>query len=565
MVVDDDGDHVELIRRALEPSARYRLVSARTIAEAQARLQLGAPDLLLLDLRLPDGEGTELVSAEASYPVVVMTSHGNETVAVDALRSGALDYLVKSPETFGDMPHILDRALREWDHIVEGRRMADRLNRLAFHDELTGLPNRTGFLQALEAEIVAQRAGEAGFAMLFLDLDRFKLVNDSFGHTVGDRLFAAIAERLRARLGPPHLLARFGGDELMVLLRGVTDPREVEEVADTIHGLLSAPFSVEGHNLFVTASIGIVLSDESRSRPENYLRDADIAMYHAKRGGASRHAIFDASMRARVLAALRLQNDLRRAIDGEQFEVHYQPIVSIDDAAICGLEALVRWRHPGRGLLHPSEFMHMAEETGLIIPVDRWVLGEACRQLRRWQEQFPGAPRVRVSVNLSGHQLTDASLVPAVREAMGRSGVSPESLALEITEGILVNGAEAALRTTAALCELGVRLHLDDFGVGYSSLSYLHRFPIHALKIDRSFVDRLARGDKEEAIVRTIIVLGRHLGIDVTAEGVEDERQLARLRELGCARAQGFLFSRPLPADEATALLRSGLRWRKGG
>ncbi|MCA9714723.1 MAG: EAL domain-containing protein [Myxococcales bacterium] len=694
LVVDDDAGHVALIARALE-DAPYTLERAASLREARELIERVSPELLLVDLRLPDGVGTELIPrGEPRRPVVVMTSHGSEQAAVDAMRAGALDYLVKSPATFLDMAHIVERALREWNNLVERRRVERalrasedrfnlavqgtsdgvwdwhlgtrevyyaprflellgveegalapsidsllgrvhpedrvaveaaidahldrgedydvelridtrfdgyrwfrsraqaiwddegrpermvgsitdiheskqaeaRLNRLAQRDELTGLPNRALFMALLEGEIARAQSSGARFAVLFLDLDRFKLVNESLGHAVGDRMLVSIARRVQGGLGARHTIARFGGDELMILMRDVSGIEEPEAAARRIHGLLSQPFKLGGHSLFVTTSIGIVLSSSARTRPEEYLRDADIAMYHAKNIGKARHAVFDASMHTRVRATLQLHNDLRHALDGGQFEVHYQPIVSLADGRLHGFEALVRWRHPTRGLLSPGVFMPLAEETGLVIPLDRWVLQRACRQLAAWQAlERADARSLRVSVNLSGHQLSDDTLVDAVRAALADGGIEPSTLALEITEGILVSGSDEARRTIDGLYELGVELHLDDFGVGYSSLSYLHRFPIHALKIDRSFIGHLALGDRESAIVQTIIVLGRHLNMRVTAEGVETPQQLARLQALGCTSAQGYLFARPLPAAKVDALLTAdALPWDVG-
>ena len=446
-------------------------------------------------------------------------------------------------------------------HIAEQQRISQELQHsrehfrhAAFHDALTGLPNRALLLDHLKLAIErARRHPEHMFAVLFIDLDRFKNINDSLGHGIGDHLLVALARRLEGCLRPTDTVARLGGDEFALLIDGLDDARTAIAVAERIQSELMQPFNLSGHEVYTTASIGIALSTTGYEQPEHVLRDADTAMYRAKENGKSRHEMFDTVMHARAVALLKLENDLRRAVERREFEVYYQPIVALDTNRITGFEALVRWRHPERGFVAPDEFIPLAEETGLIFELGRWVLNESCRHLRRLQELTPHP--LTMSVNLSGRQFSQPHLLDQIEQALAETRIDPRRLQLEITESVVMENAESAAAMLVQLRTLGVQLSIDDFGTGYSSLSYLHRFPVSTLKIDRSFIGRMGAGDENAEIVRTIITLAKNLGMLVIAEGVETEAQLAHLRALNCAYAQGYLFSRPVDGERAAALL----------
>ncbi|HEX5761265.1 MAG TPA: EAL domain-containing protein [Thermoanaerobaculia bacterium] len=446
---------------------------------------------------------------------------------------------------------------------ITGRKLAEkRLQHDAFHDALTGLPNRALFMDRLGVALAhARRRGDHAYAVLFLDLDRFKNVNDSLGHNVGDELLVAVARRVEVLLRPGDTVARLGGDEFAILLDGVEEPAQATRVAQRINRELSRPFTVQGHEIFVTTSLGITLSSSAvYERPEDVLRDADTAMYRAKAAGKDRHAIFDREMHAHAVALLQLENDLRRAIERAEFVVHYQPIVALASGEIDAFEALLRWNHPSRGMLQPGTFIAMAEDTGLIVPIGWWVLREACRQLAEWQTEGPGS-NVAVSVNLSGKQFKQPDLVRRMRRLLREVPVRPGSLRLEMTEGAIMEHGQAAVTKLLQLRELGIKLYIDDFGTGYSSLSYLHRLPVDGLKIDRSFISSGGDTAGRSEIVRSIVTLGRTLGMGVAAEGLETAEQVTRLRGLSCQLGQGFFFSGPVDRSAAGGLIAVNARW----
>jgi diguanylate cyclase (GGDEF)-like protein/PAS domain S-box-containing protein len=434
---------------------------------------------------------------------------------------------------------------------VTGRkRMEDQLLHDAFHDALTGLPNRALFADRLRHSLdLFRRHPDRAFAVMILDLDRFKLVNDSFGHLPGDRLLRAVGGRLRAQMREGDTVARFGGDEFALLLDGVPDAGEALRRAEEIRAGLADPFALEGHEVFLTPSIGIALSGSREAGPQELLRRADTAMYRAKELGGARCEVFGREMHARALDRLRLETELRHALERGELEALYQPILSLPEGRVACFEALVRWRHPQRGLLAPGAFMDVAEETGLIVPIDRWVLREACTRLAGWRERNP-ASDVRITVNLSGNQFAYGGLVQFLERTLAETGVDVDWVGLEITERALVGRAEE--KVLGELRERGVRMLIDDFGTGYSSLGYLHRLPIGALKVDRSF---LAGEAPNYAIVSAVVTLAKGLGKDVVVEGVERADQLARVAEMGAGYAQGYLFSPPVDAHRAEFLL----------
>ena len=445
--------------------------------------------------------------------------------------------------------------------ITERKKAEEQLQHRAFYDPLTDLPNRALFLDRLQHLFHrARRAlGNPLFAVLYLDLDRFKAINDSFGHQTGDELLIVTARRLERCLRPGDTLARLGGDEFTVLLDDVRCEADATAVAERIHQELADPFEVRGYDVFTSVSVGIALSSAGYECPEDMLRDADTAMYRAKAGGRARHQVFGGDMHQRAVFSLQLETDLRRAVERQEIVPYYQPVVELDTGAVVGFEALARWRHPSRGMVMPDLFIPVAEETGLVEAIGEWMLAEACRQTREWQRIHPCWSRLGISVNVSGRQLSLGGVAADVERVLGATGLDPACLTLEITESALMHNLEAAAGVVQRLQAMSVGVHLDDFGTGYSSLAYLHSFPVQALKVDRSFVNRLDRAPQQSAIVKAIVSLAHDLGMDVVAEGIETRAQVAALRALRCRRGQGFLFSEPLPADQAERLLAGGL------
>jgi diguanylate cyclase (GGDEF)-like protein/PAS domain S-box-containing protein len=443
--------------------------------------------------------------------------------------------------------------------ITQRKRAEEQLLQFALHDSLTGLPNRASFYDRVELALERGHGREtAPFAVLFLDLDRFKLINDSFGHAVGDRLLIDIAHRLRRAVRPGDTVARLGGDEFTVLIPDIDGPEGAVAVAERIHDALASPFQVGVDEVFTTASTGIAISSAHYDSPDEILRDADIAMYQAKAEGRARHSVYDRSMHGLVLNQLHLENDLRRALDREEFILHYQPIVDIADGRVVACEALLRWQHPERGLLPPSEFLGMAEETGLIMPIGEWVVRSGCQQASEWMRKAADGASPAVSINLFSRQFSRAELVEYIKKILEEVDLPPDRLQLEITESAVIDVPELAIDVLYRLRNLGVKVHLDDFGTGYSSLAYLQRFAVDTLKIDQGFIQRLSGDGGGGEIVQTIVTLARNLGMDALAEGIESSEQLATVRELGCSYAQGYFFSRPVPAADIVELIARG-------
>jgi diguanylate cyclase (GGDEF)-like protein len=509
----------------------------------------GAADLA--DLRHPDDTASVAAQVEAAL------AEGRAFQVVYRLRGASPQRWVeeRGHAVAGEdgTPRFLEGSLVD---VTERRRFEEQLLHQALHDPLTALPNRALLLDRLRVAIRrVQRPQAEKFAVLQVDLDRFKVINDSLGHGRGDRLLQALAGRLQACVRPGDTVARLGGDEFAVLLEDLDDPADALRVAERMRAELQVPFVVEGHELYSAASVGVVMGDARYHEPEELLRDADTALHQAKAAGRGRHVVFDPDMHRRALARLALESELRRALEREELELHFQPIVALDDGTVVGVEALLRWRHPERGLLGPDHFLDVAAESGQLPNIGAWVLRQACAQLRKWVSL---APDLLLHVNLHPVELTQPGLAERVAETVRAAELAPGRLQLELTEHLVMSGPEETIRLLEQLRDVGVGLCLDDFGTGYSSLAALHRFPISALKLDRSFVARLGREEGGAAIVRTVGALGRVLHLAAIAEGIEEPSQLVLLRELGYRYGQGYHFARPMPADAMTQLLAKG-------
>ncbi len=429
----------------------------------------------------------------------------------------------------------------------------------AFHDSLTNLPNRALFMEYL---IMAIKRGKRrkiySFAVIYLDIDRFKLINDSLGHNIGDKLLVEFANRMQDMLRDIDTLARFGGDEFVILLEDIEDENYAVLIAERLQKSLKSPFEIKGNDIYAPASFGIVLNTKIYDDPEIIIRNADAAMYHAKEKGRSQFKIFDKTLHEKALNLLQIETDLRKAIENKEFDLYYQPIVSLDNISILGFEALIRWNHPTRGLVYPDSFIPVAEETGLIIPIGRWVLKKACRDLRRWDEQVESKLPLFMSVNISSKQFLRPSLIDDIKAILDETGLSPDKLKLEITETALMEDVHETIPLIQRLKDLGVQIVIDDFGTGYSSMSYLQQLPIDTLKVDQSFISRIENSsdDENKNIVETIVSLALKLGLKVVAEGVETNKQHSVLSQMNCQMAQGYLFSRPLKKEKMDELIK---------
>src|SRR6266568_6841 len=485
--------------------------------------------------------------------------------ATRALQAGELGVSIESKDRteLGELArhfNAMSAALRDGyaalqGEIEERKRVEARLLYDAFHDALTGLPNRSLFQDRLQHVIDSGRRHEVQlYAVLFLDLDRFKVINDTLGHLVGDHLLVAVGERLADCLRPGDTIARLGGDEFGILLERIGDPSDATMVAERIQRDLAKAVEGDGHELFASASIGIALRSDRYRRPEQVLRDADIAMYQAKTKGKACAEVFDAEMHGSVVDRLQLEADLRRALEhGDEFQLHYQPVVALRTGKLIGIEALIRWNKPGRGVLDAAEFVSLAEESGIVVPMGEWVFKTACAQLRTWHERVPALAGVTLSINVSGQQFKRPSFVEDLRKSVREAGVDPRFVAIEVTEAVIMDHVEESAAKLSRLRDMGIQIHVDDFGTGYSSLSYLHRFPITAVKIDRSFVSGVPGHVESEEVIKAIVSIAESLDFDVIAEGVESSQQVQKLEDLRCRYGQGFLLARPLPAAQLEA------------
>ena len=555
--VDRDGRRLRLQAGLEDQVAGSSRVSAARDSHAGAALDSG------LHVIVDDWSAERRFSMPPALRVLGVRS--SLAVVIDGKQHpfGVLDVHSAEPNRFTPQDvHFVQASANVLADAIERHIADEALRHRVLHDALTGLPNRLSFVDALNDALRRATASGSPVGILFLDLDHFKLINDSMGHHAGDELLRAVAPRLHAHLRPGDIVARFGGDEFGILVDRLADEDEAVAIAERVATTFAEPYPMGGVEHFVTASVGIAVARPGGREPtdaEMLIRDADAAMYRAKERGRARCELFDAEMRARATHRLEVERELRHALERQELVLHYQPLVSLSGGEITGLEALVRWQHPERGLLDPQHFVSIAEDSGLIEPIGRWVQESACRQAIEWHEQRPDERPLDVSVNLSARQVAHRDLAASIAEILARTGLDPARLRLEITESALVEESATAIATLEALSKIGVGLVLDDFGTGYSSLAYLNRFPFDALKIDRSFVDALGVEQERTAIVEAIIGMARALSLDVIAEGVENEAQLSELRRLGCDYAQGHLFSRALPAEKISALLGNGV------
>jgi diguanylate cyclase (GGDEF)-like protein len=568
----------ELLREGLRVVRRVLAIDLaaviKVVPEEQVLVVVATEphDPQIEDTKLPPGTGSHAgYTLATGTPVIVRDweteTRFDQTEPLQGMASGLTVMIRAANRSFGVLGiqcadhrefgtqdvNFMQAIANVIGNAIERREEEERTRYEALHDPLTGLPNRNLFLDRLGRALAQAERRKASVAVLFLDLDQFKLVNDSLGHAAGDELLAAVAPRLEQGLRPSDTIARFGGDEFAILADVKTE-HDAVRVAERIEAALSRPFKLRQREHFVSASMGISLGRGEKA-PEAMIRDADAALYRAKDKGRGGYEIFDSQMRARAAEHMRIENDLRRALHRDELELHYQPIVGLREGSIVAIEALLRWRHPDYGLTSPTSFIPVAEESSLIVPVGRWVIEEACNRAAEWQSLQPDAAPVRIAINLSGRQIGDPELLHTVSAAVEGSGIDPATLSFELTESVLFEESGVPERVMRSLRGFGARLVLDDFGSGFSSLGYLKRFPLDGIKLDRSFIENVADGLTDAQIVRAVVEMARALGLEIVAEGVETADQLAAVRSLGCHQAQGFYFMPPLPAEEVPGVL----------
>ena len=570
LVVDDEIELERLIKQRFRKKIKARefdFVFVHNGAEALKHLQTkNQIDMILTDINMPEIDGLTLLGLlpeiDQTLKAVVVSAYSDLRNIRTAMNQGAFDFLTK-PIDFQDLEITLKKTLKFVQNIKEQQRELQstqaKLQYRVFHDSLTSLSNRAWFVKLLEHNIqLAQRHSNYSYAVLFIDLDHFKVVNDSLGHSAGDELLKWVAKQLRKCLRNCDTVARFGGDEFVILLEEVENINEVIRVAQRIKEQLAQPFKLNNYEVCSGASIGITLSHLNYKNPEEVLRDADAAMYRAKAQGKGRYVVFDPTMQASIMERLQLENDLRHALESKKLCLYYQPIFSLSTGKISGFEALTRWQHPERGWISPAKFIPLAEETGLISPLGLFVLQEACRQFCLWQQQVSHRLSLSINVNLSAIQLKQIDLIEQIKKVLIPTGLDGSHLKLEITESCLLENLSTQVQLLRDLKALGIQLCIDDFGVGYSSLSRLHEFPIDTLKIDHSFLQRTEEHGNWET-VKMVIALAHSLSMNVVAEGVEVAQQIDQLKALGCEFGQGYLFSKPVDGQKASQMLSSNL------
>ena len=548
LLIEDNPGDVRLIREMLSEGEDgiFELACVGRLSQGLEYLATGSACLVLLDLSLPDSYGFDtflkVYAHSPKVPIIVLTGHDDQTVALSAVKTGAQDYLVKGK---------LDRELllRSMQYSIERKRYQEQLEYQANYDALTGLPNRNLLNDRLRQSVFAQRFVRS-IGVVFLDIDHFKFVNDSLGHNTGDKLLQNVAERLIETVRDGDTVARLGGDEFILILNDQPGQEVIYRAMQRIMSRIAEPIDIDGQELMVTCSAGISLYPQDGPDVETLLKNADAAMYQAKEKGRNNFQFYTAEMNRQVSERLKTETSLRRALERDELVLYYQPRFNVGTGALVGCEALLRWQHPERGLLLPERFIALAEETGLIVPIGEWVLRSACDQARAWQKE--GCAPIAVSVNLSMRQFRQEALANAIDDALRRSGLEPRLLEMELTESLIMHDTEVAIRILLRLREIGVDISVDDFGTGHSSLSYLTKLPISALKIDQSFVqDIKGSGRTDEGLVaQTIISLARNLKLKVVGEGVETEAQFEFLKKHDCDEVQGFHLGKPMPASE---------------
>ena len=568
LIIDDDDQIRRLLFDLL--SERYQCKEVSSAEDALLVLAQESFDLVVSDINMGGMSGLELVPHVKSLSAdnVVLMISGQSTIesAIEAMRVGAFDYVMK-PLDIRHVEAAVERALQHACLLKENHRYKDWLeelltlrtaevNRLEYYDTLTELPNRNLFEDRLDQAVaVSLRTGDE-LAILFISLDQLKQVNDTLGHLSGDLLIKKLAERLRSCVTEGDTVARFGGDEFAILLTDIEAAKDVVEIIGSIQEVLRPPFTVYGHDVYATASVGVCLFPEDGKESGSLMKNASSALYRVKKAGGDNFRFYTEDMNIRASKQFALETSLRHALDNEELVLHYQPKLAVDSLEIIGLEALVRWQHPKLGMVSPADFIPLAEDSGLILPIGEWVLRTACQQNRAWQEQ--GFAPMRVSVNVSARQFHQPHLGEIIIEILDETGLNPSCLDLELTESSIMSNAQAAIDVLTKLKALGVTVSIDDFGTGFSSLSYLKRLPIDALKIDQSFVRDVTTDPDDAALVMAIVTLAHNLRLQVIAEGVETEQQLKFLHLLRCDEVQGYLFSKPLPAAELEKLLTPG-------
>ncbi|TVQ58533.1 MAG: EAL domain-containing protein [Spirulina sp. DLM2.Bin59] len=564
LVIDDEPNNFDVIETFLAHES-HRLHYAASGQDALQSLDIFKPDLILLDVMMPGLDGIEccrrLKAMERwqSVPIIMVTALTTKADLVQCISAGADDFISKPVNRMELTARVRSmlrirqqyQQLEEFNNRLEAmvQRRTTQLRQMVFQDALTGLPSRAGLLQMFKER---QEIRQIHWGLMTLDCNQFKLVNGSFGHQVGDQLLVAIAQRLSRQISPGQLLGRTGGDEFSILIENGDCDDQLEVFVARILASFTASFWVESCEIFITVSIGVAKTTQPDQDGERLFQDADTAMYQAKLRGKSSYQIFDSQMHVAMLQRLTLENDLQLALKQSDFIVHYQPIFDLRTEQLAGFEALIRWRHPSRGLVSPGEFIPSMEMTGLIVSVGLWVLRQACEQLKIWHRR--GGPKLTMSVNLSVRQFTSPTLLADVDQILMETGVDPTAIKLEITESAIMDNAEMAIALTQALRSRGLQISIDDFGTGYSSLGYLHRFPVDILKIDRSFIHVInpnsTASNSSYQVVETIITLAQQLGLTVVAEGIETQAQLAWLQHLDCEFGQGYLFAKPLNAAD---------------